>query len=251
MINVKKWVGILALLVVFIFTGSAFTRPFLSGKAAVMPVYGTSPAEGSLAGGSPGNANGPSYRESDMMHGESGIPGRKPALLHRETGKVPDSVLSKRHFLEVYKVLMSPRCMNCHPSGDAPLQGEDSHIHTMGVQRGLDGRGLYALKCTNCHQPQNTPGLHMPPGNPKWKLPPSYMKMVFQGKTPRQLAAQLLDKTQNGGKNKAQLIDHVTHDMLVASGWNPGEGRALPPLTHKEFARQFKLWLDKGGYLPD
>ena len=60
--------------------------------------------------------------------------------------------------------------MNCHPSGDAPLQGDDSHIHTMNVQRGIDGHGLYALKCQNCHQAENTPGLHAPPGNPKWAL---------------------------------------------------------------------------------
>jgi hypothetical protein len=165
--------------------------------------------------------------------------------------KLTDSIISKKSFLAAYKVFMSPRCMNCHPSGDAPLQGEDSHIHTQGVLRGEDGKGLYALKCANCHQPQNTPGLDMPPGNPKWQLPPSSMKMVFQGKTPRELAAQLLDLAQNGGKNKAQLIDHVTNDILVAAGWNPGEGRALPPLTHKEFARQFKQWLDKGAYLPD
>jgi hypothetical protein len=169
----------------------------------------------------------------------------------KHSDKLPDSIISKKSFLAAYKVLMSPRCMNCHPSGDAPLQGEDSHIHTQGVQRGEDGKGLYALKCANCHQPQNTPGPNMPPGNPKWQLPPASMKMVFQGKTPRELATQLLDTNQNGGKNKAQLIDHVTNDILVSAGWNPGEGRALPPLSHKEFARQFKQWLDKGAYLPD
>src|ERR1700734_3296876 len=102
-----------------------------------------------------------------------------------------DSVGSTKAFMSVYKVLMSPRCMNCHPSGDAPLQGDDSHIHTMNVQRGIDGHGLYALKCQNCHQAQNTAGLHTPPGNPKWALPRADMKMIFQGRTPRQLAKQL------------------------------------------------------------
>lgn len=172
-------------------------------------------------------------------------------LWNKHPDKVPDSVISKKAFLEAYKVLISPRCMNCHPSGDAPLQGDDSHIHTQGVLRGKDGKGLYALKCTNCHQPQNTPGPHMPGGNPKWQLPPAATKMVFQGKTPRQLAAQLLDKNENGERNNAQLIDHVTNDTLVAAGWHPAEGLALPPLTHREFARQFKQWLDKGAYLPD
>ncbi|MDP9042379.1 MAG: hypothetical protein M3N30_10390, partial [Bacteroidota bacterium] len=54
-----------------------------------------------------------------------------------------DSTESVKAFMKVYKVLMSPRCMNCHPAGDAPLQGDDSHIHTMNVQRGKDGTGLY------------------------------------------------------------------------------------------------------------
>src|SRR5437773_1306089 len=47
-----------------------------------------------------------------------------------------DSVASVEAFMQVYKVLMNPRCMNCHPAGDQPLQGDDNHIHTMNVQRG-------------------------------------------------------------------------------------------------------------------
>lgn len=161
-----------------------------------------------------------------------------------------DSIGSQKAFLAAYKVLMSPRCMNCHPSGDIPLQGDDSHLHTQGVKRGIDGKGVYALKCANCHQPQNTPGLHMPPGNPKWRLPPADMKMVFEGKSPRELAAQLKDPKRNGNKTLAQLIDHVTSDQLVLAGWNPGEGRTLPPLSHAAFAKNFRAWIDKGAYLP-
>lgn len=174
-----------------------------------------------------------------------------PRFKNNNPDKLRDSVISKKSFLQAYKVLMSPRCMNCHPSGNAPLQGEDSHIHTQGVLRGQDGKGMYALKCSNCHQPKNTPGPGMPPGNPKWQLPPESTKMVFQGKTPRQLAAQLLNSKENGGKNKAALIDHVTNDTLVAAGWHPAQGLTLPPLSHAEFAKQFKQWLDKGAYLPD
>jgi len=163
---------------------------------------------------------------------------------------VKDSIGSQKAFLAAYKVLMSPRCMNCHPKGDIPLQGDDSHLHTQGVKRGIDGKGVYALKCTNCHQPQNSLGIHMPPGNPQWHLPPSNMKMVFEGKSPRELAAQLKDPKRNGNKTMAQLIDHVTNDKLVLGGWDPGEGRALPPLSHDEFAKNFKTWIDKGAYLP-
>ena len=160
-----------------------------------------------------------------------------------------DSVESVKAFLNVYKVLMSPRCMNCHPAGDAPLQGEDSHLHTMNVMRGHDGTGVYALKCSNCHQSKNVPGLHTPPGNPKWQLPPADMKMVFQGKTAHELALQIMDYKQNGHKNKEQLIEHAS-DTLVKAGWHPGEGRKLPPLSYTVFYKDWTTWIDKGAYAP-
>src|SRR6266581_4310400 len=102
-----------------------------------------------------------------------------------------DDAGARAAFLDVYKVLMHPRCMNCHPSGDAPLQGDDSHAHFQNIKRGEDGKGKYALKCANCHQETNLPGENMPPGNPNWHLPPPEMRMVFQGKSPAELARQL------------------------------------------------------------
>jgi len=160
-----------------------------------------------------------------------------------------DSVESAQAFLQVYKVLMSPRCMNCHPAGDQPLQGDDSRIHTMKAQRGKDGKGIYAAKCSNCHQPENTPGLHTPPGNPKWHLPSADMKMVFQGRTPHQLALQIMDYNKNGHKNKKQLLEHA-RDTLVKAGWNMGEGRMPPPLSYDAFLKAWDTWIQKGGYAP-
>ncbi|TFF35675.1 hypothetical protein [Mucilaginibacter psychrotolerans] len=161
-----------------------------------------------------------------------------------------DSIGSVKAFMAVYKVLMSARCMNCHPAGNSPLQGDDSHIHTMNVTRGTDGKGMYTARCSNCHQAENTAGLHMPPGNPKWGLPPANMRMVFQGRTPRQLALQLLDTKQNGGRSKAQLIDHMANDDLVGWAWHPGDGRTLPPLSRAAFAVQVRQWIAKGAYAP-
>jgi len=161
-----------------------------------------------------------------------------------------DSVGSVKAFMSVYKVLMSPRCMNCHPAGDAPLQGDDNHIHIMNVKRGVDGHGIYSVRCSNCHQAENVPGLHMPPGNSKWALPPANMRMVFQGRTPRELALQLLDPKQNGGRTKAQLIDHIANDGLVGWGWHPGVGRTLPPMTRAALVTQVRLWIAKGAYAP-
>ena len=171
------------------------------------------------------------------------------AITTRTENMNTDSIESVKAFTEVYKVLMNPRCMNCHPSGNVPLQGDDSHLHTMFPKRGKDGKGLYAMKCTNCHQPANTEGLHTPPGNSNWHLPPANMKMVFQGRTAHQLAKQLMDPKQNGHKTKQQLIEHAD-DALVLAGWNPGEGRALPPMTHEEFKKAWITWIEKGAYAP-
>jgi mono/diheme cytochrome c family protein len=160
-----------------------------------------------------------------------------------------DSAVSVAAFKDVYKVLMSPRCMNCHPSGNIPLQGDDSHLHTMLPKRGVDGKGVYAMKCMNCHQPTNTPGLHTPPGNPKWHLPPANVKMVFQGRTAHQLARQLIDPKQNGHKNLQKLIEHAD-DELVLAGWHPGEGRTLPPMSHAAFKKAWITWLTTGAFAP-
>lgn len=174
----------------------------------------------------------------------------RPAVI--EVGKPivnADSIASVKAFSDVYAVLMSPRCMNCHPAGDVPLQGDDSHLHTMLPQRGKEGKGLYAMKCTNCHQPTNVDGLHKPPGNPNWHLPAADMKMVFEGKTPEQLARQLINPKTNGNKTLQKLIEHADDD-LVKWGWNPGEGRTLPPLTHAEFKKAWITWIENGAYVP-
>ncbi len=160
-----------------------------------------------------------------------------------------DSTESVEAFMQVYKVLMSPRCMNCHPSGDIPLQGDDSHLHTMMPKRGKNGKGLYAMKCTNCHQPENTLGIHTPPGNPDWHLPPANMKMIFEGRTAHELAKQLIDPKRNGNKDKKKLIEHAS-DGLVIAGWHPGEGRTLPPLAYEDFKKAWITWIEKGAYAP-
>ena len=156
---------------------------------------------------------------------------------------------SKAAFLQAYRVFMSPRCMNCHPSGDVPLQGDDSHLHSQGIKRGTDGKGLYALKCKNCHQDNNLDGDHLPPGSPTWSLPPSHHKMVFQGKSPRELALHFKDNKFTGFKDfKKDLIHHVETEPLVLHSWTYG---TAPPLTHREFVAKVKEWVDKGGAIPD
>ena len=175
--------------------------------------------------------------------------GNKKQVLQGKPVVVKDSVASVKAFEKVYAVLMSPRCMNCHPAGDVPLQGDDSHLHAMLPKRGADGKGVYAMKCMNCHQPTNTPGLHTPPGNPDWHLPPADMKMVFEGRSPYELAKQLVDPEQNGHKDIKKLIEHADDDLVLA-GWNMGEGRTPPPLSHAEFKKAWTTWLSTGAFAP-
>jgi hypothetical protein len=162
-----------------------------------------------------------------------------------------DDIAARAAFQAAYQVFMHPRCMNCHPAGDAPLQGDDSHPHAQHVKRGPDGKGKYALKCANCHQLTNLPGENMPSGNPNWQLPRPDMPLVFQGKSPRELARQFLDPKKNGGKTLEELIHHVANDKLVAGCWEPGDGRTKPPVSHSEFVRKFCDWVEKGAAVPE
>lgn len=174
----------------------------------------------------------------------------KPAVSSRERPeRNKDSVASVRAFMDVYKVLMHPRCMNCHPSGDVPLQGNDSRLHAALPRRGKDGKGIYAMKCSNCHQPTKIEGRHTPPGHPDWHLPPANMRMVFQGRTPAQLAKQLVDPRTNGNKTRKQLLEHAD-DGLVKIGWDMGEGRPAPPMSHAEFKNAWTTWIERGAYAP-
>jgi len=165
-------------------------------------------------------------------------------------------------FIAAYSVFSHPRCMNCHPAGNAPLQGDDSHPHAFRVQRGPDGNGVTALRCSNCHQATNASGAHAPPGapfpaetkeslfKPRWHLPTAKMPLVFEGRTAGQLCRQLKDRNQNGGLSLQQLLQHVSSDPLVLWGWNPGEGRTTPPMSHEEFVAKVNEWINNGAACP-
>jgi hypothetical protein len=171
--------------------------------------------------------------------------------LGAQTSAKPDAAASRAAFLQFYSVLTSPRCQNCHPAGDAPLQGDDSHPHLQNVKRGADGQGVTAMRCDTCHQTVNLAGGHMPPGNPKWALSPPEHKMVFVGRSPGELCRQIQDPKQNGGRSLEKLLDHVANDDLVGWGWNPGDGRTLPPLSRPETVAQMKIWITGGAACPE
>lgn len=153
----------------------------------------------------------------------------------------------------VQKVLQHPRCQNCHIPGDAPLQFDQGVVHAQNVRRGPEGKGARGLACSACHSTQNPPasyGANMPPGAPNWQLPPPEHKMVFIGLSAGELCRGLKDQKENGGKDMAALLDHVSHDKLVLWGWDPGAGRKPVDVSHAEFVAAFRRWADAGAPCP-
>ena len=156
-------------------------------------------------------------------------------------------------FETVRSVLQHPRCQNCHIPGDAPLQHDAGLPHAMSVKRGAKGHGAPAMECPACHGKENLPapyGLHVPPGAPNWHLPPPETKMVFIGLKPSELCATIKDRRATGGKDLPAMLAHNRDDKLVGWGWNPGQGRTLPPVSRERFVAAFKEWMDLGAPCP-
>jgi hypothetical protein len=76
------------------------------------------------------------------------------------------------------------------------------------------------------------------------------MRMVFVGRSSRELCRQLQDPKQNGGKTLEQIYEHLAHDELVGWGWAPGDGRAPVPIPRDELARATRAWIDGGCGCP-
>lgn len=162
-------------------------------------------------------------------------------------GVADESARSAALFTEAGKVLQHPRCVNCHPAGDRPLQGEDGRLHLPAVQRGDGGIGVEGLRCTACHQAANYDPAGVP-GHPEWHLAP--IEMAWEGKSLAEICEQIKDPARNGGKSMAALVEHAAHDSLVGWGWAPGEGREPAPGTQAVFGALMAAWVDTGAVCP-
>ena len=150
-------------------------------------------------------------------------------------------------FTELGKVLTNPRCVNCHPAGDRPHQGELGRLHQPPVERGTDGFGLAAMRCPICHQHANfEPG--RVPGHPEWHLAPR--EMAWEGKTLGEICAQIKDRERNGGRSLEELVHHIGTDSLVGWAWAPGFGRRPAPGTQKEAGALVDAWVKTGAVCP-
>jgi hypothetical protein len=161
---------------------------------------------------------------------------------------------SRALFSEAAKVIMGPRCMNCHPAGDRPLQGNDKHPHLPPVVRGEAGVGGPGNQCVACHTQANYTLLERAttyesiPGHPRWGLAP--IEMAWEGKSAAEICVQLKDPNRNGGRDLKLLHEHIAHDDLVAWGWNPGSGRVPAPGSQARLGELIQAWIDTGAHCP-
>jgi hypothetical protein len=159
---------------------------------------------------------------------------------------------SRALFSELSKVLTHPRCMNCHPAGAVPLQGEGRE-HMPRVWREDPATNANATNCSGCHTEANfavseASTYQSIPGHPRWGLAP--LSMAWQGKSIGDICLQLKDPERNGGRDLALLHEHIAKDDLVAWGWNPGEGRQPAPGSQDAAGKLTQAWIDTGAECP-
>jgi hypothetical protein len=191
-------------------------------------------------GGSKLHATAPSATPAAASSGELRSPEAFAAV-------VDPRARSQALFGEAARVILSPRCSNCHPAGDSPLQGDQAIVHDPPVQRGPDSHGIPGLECATCHQDHNLP-LARVPGAPHWALAPKVMAWV--GRSPHAICEQIKDPARNGGRTLAQIVDHSAHDALVGWAWSPGWNRVPAPGTQARFGALMQAWVDSGATCP-
>jgi len=199
------------------------------GRGYALSLLLTGLALGALSGA----AEAQSGRELAPVSAFAGIgdPGQRSAAL----------------FVEAGKVLRHPRCLNCHPAGDRPSQGEEGRPHQPAVRRGPDGHGVAGLRCVACHQAANYETVGVP-GHPQWHLAPA--SMAWQGRSLAEICAQVKDSARNGGRSLTEIVEHMGRDSLVGWAWSPGSGREPAPGSQAAFGELIKAWADAGAVCP-
>ena len=117
----------------------------------------------------------------------------------------------------------------------------------MHVMRGPGNHGVPAMRCSACHQPANQ-DLAGVPGAPSWHLAPR--SMGWEGLDDHALAEVLKDEAKNGGRSLQELLHHMAEDPLVGWAWEPGRGRAAPPVSRAALVRAFRSWIESGAVSP-
>jgi hypothetical protein len=182
--------------------------------------------------------------------GDAAPPSAEPRTLRTVESFAPmsdDKARSAALFTEAGKVLLHPRCLNCHPAGDRPSQGDAQRPHEPRVRRGADGHGMPAMRCSTCHTAANFDAVAMP-GHPHWAVAPE--SMAWQGRSLGQICEQIKDPARNGGRKLDAIVEHLRSDSLVGWAWAPGVGREPAPGTQAAFSQLVEAWARSGAVCP-
>jgi hypothetical protein len=154
---------------------------------------------------------------------------------------------------QIYSVLTSPRCINCHTATDYPQQGDDRHRHLFNVVRGPGGKGVPGLNCATCHQDANADSTGVP-GAHNWHLAP--LSMRWQDTSDKILpSAEICRSVSDHSKEGGGILRHHQQEPLVLWAFEPGRrrdgsARATPPLTDEEFVAATRTWIEAGMPCP-
>ena len=158
---------------------------------------------------------------------------------------------------QVYSVLTSPRCINCHTATNYPQQGDDRHRHVANVVRGPANKGVPGLNCASCHQETNADSTGVPGGH-NWHLAPLSMRWQDtndQALSSAEVCRAVTDRMRNNDLDGPGLLKHHEEEPLVKWAWNPGRRpdgtmRTLPPLSQEQFIAATRRWVEAGTPCP-
>ncbi len=162
-----------------------------------------------------------------------------------------DKVRAAALFDEMAKVILHPRCANCHPRSGGPTQGDAMDPHNPPVVRG-DGVGAVGMQCATCHGPENVEFASMKgsvPGAEPWLLAP--VSMGWSGTTAAEVCGQIKNTELNGNRTLEDLVEHMGRDHLVNWAWHPGEGRSPAPGDQETMGALAAAWVDAGAHCPE
>ena len=180
-------------------------------------------------------------------------PAPPPRLRHGTRRRAPTGLAA---FETVRAVLQHPRCQNCHPAGDAPLQGDDGPRaraeRAARARRARHGRRASARRATARRTRPSSYGAHIPPGVATgWHMPPPEEKMVFVGVR----AARAVRADQGPGAQRRQGHGRAAHaprrsarDLGLEPGLRP---RAGVHAVAQTFLAAWETWAAAGAPCPD
>ncbi|MDW4500238.1 hypothetical protein R5H30_19785 [Sulfitobacter sp. D35] len=160
----------------------------------------------------------------------------------------------------IHAVTSHPRCVNCHVGSDnVPLWGtlsKPDRPHGMAIVAGESRIGAEGLSCNACHQTSTRPNdiaYAAPHTGMDWQLAP--IEFQWGDRTSAEICEQMRDPERNGGRDAADLVEHILHDAeligFITWSFNPGPGRDPAPGSLQSHLEDMAIWTAAGMPCPD